>query len=182
MTNPETLWWCPECKANIAPEQVAERDGVMRHYEHETSFDDTIPTHLLHMVVATDQNGKLLEETPAAPTAADTAAEAAHDALMARLIEAVYIQGVTSAKLVSLPAKFIPRTLVCAAVRGIEKLIEQYVACEQSAHPYSPQARAAVQARIQEDMAELTAALTEAQESLATVRAEFSMPQSKLIS
>jgi hypothetical protein len=180
----ESLWWCTDCGMFIAAEQVKERDGLMRHYKHETSFDDTIPTHLLHVVMPREIPDDAPPPAAAEPSEADKAAEAAHDALMARLIEAVYIMGVSCTKLAGLPAQFIPRVLVCAAVRGIEKSLENFLRVSEPDNPRgaSRQQIAALQVRLNDDMTELQAALTEATESLATLRAELTVPQSNLIS
>jgi len=125
-------------------------------------------------------------EDAARTAAADEMAEALHNELMARLVEAMYIQAITLLKVTNLPPRHIPRLLFCAATHGIEKSMSNYARREELAAagtaPFPRQERAGHHTRILEDIAELEAVLTEGGESLKQIRAAFTVPTSTLIS
>lgn len=131
--------------------------------------------------------GPYTAETPDTPDPpVETPAQAAQMALMVDLVEACYYQAVTLAKVARMPPQYIPRTLICAAVHGIEQSIALYRRRDdldvRGAAPFQPEQRAALHARIAEDMTELADALVEAGDSLDTVRESFAVPASTLIS
>src|SRR5688572_5542934 len=184
-------WYCPTCRVLIAPELVVKmrvpQDDIEGWYHDAENGPSGGPWHKVTCDPAEfhwNKEPAAAEEPAPEPSDADKAAEAAHDALMARLIEAVYIMGVSCTKLANVPAQFIPRVLVCAAVRGIEKSLENFLRVSEPENPRaaSRQQIAALQARLTDDMVELSAALTEATDSLATLRAELNVPQSNLVS
>ena len=125
-------------------------------------------------------------EDTARAAADDNMAATLHDQLMARLVEAMYIQAVTLAKVTNIPARHLPRLLFCAATHGIEKTMSVYARRDDlaasGAAPFPREERAALHARILEDMAELEAVLAEGAVSIAQIRDSFIVPASTLVS
>lgn len=120
--------------------------------------------------------------TPPVPT---EAAQAAHDALMARLVEACYIQAITLAKVADVPPRHIPRLLICAATHGIDKsiaLFQRRQELDAAGVPFRPEDRAALHVRILEDLTELEQALVEAGEAIDAIKTSFVVTPSTLIS
>lgn len=122
-------------------------------------------------------------ETPAADPE-PSPEQVAHDALMNRIIEASYIQTLALAKVAQIRASFVPRTLICAAVHGVEKQIDSYARREAQADviPFNRRERSEMKARIIDDLSEIEAAMNDASESIAAVRASFTIAPSDLIS
>jgi hypothetical protein len=91
-----------------------------------------------------------------------------HDALMARVTEAIYIQAAATTKATNIPPEMLPRLIVCAAVHGVQKAIEAYQRREDQHHviPFTREHRHDFQQRIIEDCTELQDAMGEAIDNL----------------